>query len=360
MAELIWQGKANIHRYPAGGKQIVSVNTEYAQRQFLIQKRYEPEGTTTESPLSPDHWYNRLIWGDKKDTLPALLHEYRDTINLIYIDPPFMTGRTFNSGTQIAYSDTWNNDIDTYLQWLYETLYLLHQLLAPTGSLYIHLDWRASHYARLILDEIFGTSPHADGAGFKNEIIWHYQSGGRAQKFYARKHDTLLLYSKSAHYCFHGERVGERRGAHKRNHMRREVEADGQVIWTIRSGSKRYTYNEDSLITPSDVWSDISHLHQRDPERTGYATQKPEALLERVLLASSEEDDIVLDCFCGSGVTPVVAERLGRRWIACDKSELAIATTQKRLLTMEPQRPFVTQYLTATETLPETSTPSAT
>lgn len=360
MAELIWKGKAHGHRSSIEGERTAASDPAHTPYQFRVQERYEPEQATVEYPLAPDHWCNRLIWGDKKDILPALLHDYRETINLIYIDPPFMTGRTFNSGTQVAYSDTWNNDIDTYLQWLYETLYLLHQLLAPTGSLYIHLDWRASHYARVILDEIFGSSPQADGPGFKNEIIWHYQSGGRTQKFYARKHDTLLLYSKSAHYCFHGERVSERRGAQKRNHMRKEVAPDGRITWTIRSGNKRYTYNEDSLMTPSDVWSDISHLHQRDPERTTYATQKPEALLERVLLASSEEHDIVLDCFCGSGVTPVVAERLGRRWIACDKSELAIATAQKRLLTMKLQRPFITQHLIETETLSETSTPFTT
>jgi site-specific DNA-methyltransferase (adenine-specific)/adenine-specific DNA-methyltransferase len=222
---------------------------------------------------------------------------------------------------------------------------LLYQLLASDGSLYVHLDWRAAHYARLILDEIFGVSFHTNGPGFKNEIIWHYQSGGRPQKHYARKHDTLLLYTKSAHYCFHAERVGERRGTRRRNHMRKERGADGRISWTIRSAGRVYTYSEETLMTPSDVWTDIHHLHQRDPERTGYATQKPEALLERILLASSEEHDLVLDCFCGSGVTPAVAEQLGRRWIACDSSELAITTTRERLLAQERTRPFVVQRI---------------
>jgi site-specific DNA-methyltransferase (adenine-specific)/adenine-specific DNA-methyltransferase len=122
--------------------------------------------------------------------------------------------------------------------------------------------------------------------------------------------------------------------------MRKEVGQDGKITWSIRSAGRIYTYNEDTVMALSDVWSDISHLHQRDPERTGYATQKPEALLERIVLASSEENDLVLDCFCGSGVTPVVAERMGRRWIASDKSELAITTTSQRLQTAGLQRPF--------------------
>jgi len=285
-----------------------------------------------------------LIAGNKSSVLPALLADFAGTINLIYIDPPFMTGRSFTSGSQLgaqlSYRDIWGNDLDSYLQWLYETFTQLYGLLAPTGSMYVHLDWRASHYARMLLNEIFGSSLQGNGAGFKNEIIWHYQSGGRALKHYARKHDTILLYTKSERYCFHGERIGERRGSQKRNHMRKAVGSDGRISWTIRSGGRVYSYDEDSLMSPTDVWSDIHHLHQRDPERTGYATQKPEALLRRIMLASSEEDDLVLDCCCGSGVTPVVAEQLGRRWIAGDQSELAIATTRARLLAMDRQRPF--------------------
>src|SRR6266851_7057875 len=254
-----------------------------------------------------------------------------------------MTGRDFKNGEQLAFSDKWGNDLDTYLQWLYETFMLLKLLLTSNGSLYVHLDWRVTHYARVILDEVFGFNSGADGPGFKNEIIWHYHSGGRSQKRYASKHDTILFYSKSAQYCFHGERIGERRGQHKRNHMRKQVAADGRVTWSIRSGGRLYTYDEDTIMTPSDVWNDISHLHQRDPERNGYATQKPAALLERIILASSDENDLVLDCFCGSGVTPAVAELLGRRWLACDQSVLAIQLTRERLLMHKQLRPFVVQ-----------------
>jgi site-specific DNA-methyltransferase (adenine-specific) len=332
MAELIWRGKHD-------SQQLVSKHCFHTTEVFDGQAHTDQVNT---KPPPVEGWYNRLILGDKRDVLPALLHEFADGIKLIYIDPPFMTGRDFTS-----YSDRWNNDLDVYLQWLYETFILLRQLLASDGSLYVHLDWRAAHYARVILDEVFGYATSVEDAGFKNEIIWHYQSGGRSRRSYARKHDTLLLYTKSAEYCFHGERIGERRGARRRNHMRKQVGDDGRVRWTIRSAGKLYSYDEDKVMTPSDVWSDISHLQQKDPERNGYATQKPAALLERIILASSEENDLVLDCFCGSGVTPVVAEQFSRRWIACDRNSEAIRLTRERLLGREQLRPFVVQTVTS-------------
>jgi site-specific DNA-methyltransferase (adenine-specific)/adenine-specific DNA-methyltransferase len=128
--------------------------------------------------------------------------------------------------------------------------------------------------------------------------------------------------------------------------MRKEIGPDGRIAWTIRTAGRIYTYDEDKLMSLPDVWNDISHLHQKDPERTGYATQKPEALLKRIILASSENDDLILDCFCGSGVTPVVAEQLGRRWIACDKSEMAITMSCERLLLRQRRHPFVLQEVT--------------
>jgi len=340
MAELTWKGKRN------SNDSAIRLATDKHLRTIEYIHRASESGAA-EAEQSPVDWYNRLILGERREVLAALLAEFAGQIDLAYIDPPFMTGRDFMSasGAQLAYSDKWNNNLDSYLLWLYETFALLHHLLAETGSLYVHLDWRAVHYAKVMLDEVFGFSPDGAGPGFKSEIIWHYQSGGRAQRWYARKHDTILFYTKSAHYCFHPERIGERRGTQKRNHMRKVQEAGGRVTWTIRSAGRLYTYDEDSLMTPADVWHDISHLHQKDPERNGYATQKPEALLQRILLASSEGDDLVLDCFCGSGVAPVVAEQLGRRWIAADMSPLAIQLTRERLLAGEQLRPFAVQLL---------------
>ena len=343
MAELMWKGK---HK-----RNLDELSDQAAHKQ-LSTLRSHGQIYPQANNFSSDKWRNRLIRGDRSDVLPLLLREFGGIVNLITIDPPFMTERDFMGigagNSQLAYSDKWGHNIDAYLQWLYDTLALLHALLADNGSLYIHLDWRAIHYAKVILDEVFAHRTKADGAGFKSEIIWSYQSGGRARHGYARKHDTILLYTKSAAYCFHGERISERRGSLRRNHMRKQVRTDGHVTWTIRSGERVYTYDEDALMTPGDVWSDISHLHQKDPERNGYATQKPEALLERIILTSSEENDLVLDCFCGSGVTPAVAERLGRRWIACDQSRMAIQLTEERLLAGEQVRPFVMQEVQET------------
>lgn len=328
MAELIWRNKRPISELLHNWDAVPPLHTS----------NHYPSQT-----ISPSTWSNRLILAERSTALQALLPEFRSSIDLIYIDPPFMTGRTFTAGDQIAYHDNWNNDLDFYLQWLYETLALLYTLLAPNGSMYVHLDWRATHHARLLLDEIFASNPAKNSGGFKNEIIWHYQSGGRTNKYYSRKHDTILLYTKSTCYCFHAERVATGRGPQRRNHMRKQVDSTGKVAWTIRSAGRLYTYHEDSPMLLCDVWDDISHLHQRDPERTGYATQKPASLLERIVLASSEEGNIVLDCFCGSGVTPIVAEQLGRRWIACDNSEVAISATLQRLLSLPHQQAFVFQ-----------------
>jgi adenine-specific DNA-methyltransferase len=341
MVELVWKGKRTLETVS-----LISPKTPIQHLYtFESYPAHSTEILTNSPPNSTPTWHNRLILGDKSHILPALLHEFTGQINLIYIDPPFMTGRAFKNGLQLAYSDKWNNNLDSYLQWLYETFLLLKLLLSPTGSLYVHLDWRVIHFAKVILDEVFGSNSRTGGPGFKNEIIWHYQSGGRSQKRYARKHDTILFYTNSDHYCFHGERVGERRGTKKRNHMKKWVDTDGRTHWSILSAGRLYTYGEDSHLTPADVWCDISHLHQTDPERNGYATQKPTALLERIILASSEENDLVLDCFCGSGVTPAVAELLDRRWIACDQSELALMLTRDRLLAFNQVRPFVMQRL---------------
>ena len=341
MAELIWKGKHS-------REQETYINSAIATQHLSTYESFEgqPADKLSKPPLdSTQRWRNRLILGDKSAILPALLPEFTGQINLIYIDPPFMTGRDFKYGEQLAFSDKWYNDLDTYLQWLYETFILLKLLLTSDGCLYVHLDWRVTHYARVILDEVFGLNSRADGPGFINEIIWHYQSGGRSQKRYASKHDTILFYSNSAQYRFHGERIGERRGTKKRNHMKKLVDTEGHSHWTIHSAGRLYSYGEDTRMTPTDVWSDISHLHQKDPERSGYATQKPAALLERIILASSDENDLVLDCFCGSGVTPAVAEQLGRRWIACDESKLALKLTRERILTLDRVHPFVMQRL---------------
>ncbi len=270
--------------------------------------------------------------GRVEESEEKLLSLYRGKVRLIYIDPPFRTGESFSmkigSGRSAAkitlYEDTLSSD--EYLTWMRRVLTLCHELLDEKGSIYVHIDYRMSAKTRLLLDEIF------DEANFMNEIVWPYKTGGRSKRYFPRKHDTILFYRKSKRVYFNIAAVGVPRGAERRNHMKRFIDEDGRIGYSIRSNGKVYKYYEDSLIFPSDVWSDIEHLQQKDRERNGYATQKPEALLKRIILASSEEGDLVMDLFSGSGTTAAVAVKLGRRFAALDSSPVAAYLLRKRLL----------------------------
>ena len=259
--------------------------------------------------------------------LPKLISEYGGKVQLIYLDPPFGTGDTFQRKEDTSIP-LFRDDMPEaeYLKWMRTILTGCHALLSPSGSLYLHVDWRMSAKLRLMLDDIFGQE------NFMDEIIWGYKSGGRATRFFPRKHDTILFYRKSRKVYFNIAAVGQPRGPERRNHMKQFVDQDGRVGYSIRTRGKLYTYYEDDLIYPSDVWTDIEHLQQKDRERTGYATQKPEALLERIILASSKEGDLVCDLFSGSGTTAAVAAKTGRRFLAVDASPLALITLRKRLL----------------------------
>ena len=175
------------------------------------------------------------------------------------------------------------------------------------------------------MDEIFGES------NFLNEIIWSYQTGGRARRFFSRKHDVILFYRKGRKYYFNLEGVPVSRLDTRRNHMKRHVDADGRVYRSIKSGGKIYTYYDDEPAFPGDVWDDVSHLQQKDPQRTGYDTQKPLRLLERVILSSSRPGDLVCDLFSGSGTTLEAAWLNGRRCVAVDMSGHALETTRRRM-----------------------------
>ncbi len=272
-----------------------------------------------------------LVRSEKQ--LPQLIKTYGGKVQLIYLDPPFGTGDAFqgkgekDDGAKVP---LFRDDMPAaeYLKWMRSILTGCHALLSPTGSLYLHIDWRMSAKLRLMLDDIFGQD------NFMDEIIWSYKSGGRATRFFPRKHDTILFYRKRRRVYFNIAAVGTPRGPEPRNHMRRFVDQNGRVGFSIRSQGKMYTYYEDDLIYPTDVWTDIEHLQQKDRERLGYATQKPEALLERIILASSKPGDLVCDLFSGSGTTAAVAVKNGRRFLAVDASPLALITLRKRLLSV--------------------------
>lgn len=274
----------------------------------------------------------RFVLSRIQDAARLLREGYAQQAQLIYLDPPFGTGASFYAKIPAAqapvqapaYTDRMAQE--AYLAMLEEALGLCYDLLAPTGAVYVHIDHRMSAYVRLLMDEIFGAE------NFVNEIIWAYRSGGRATRYFSRKHDNILFYRKSRKMYFDIQAVGTPRGAQRRNHMKRLVDEQGRVAYSIRSGGREYIYREDALVYPGDVWEDIGHLHQRDPERTGYSTQKPQALLERIIKASSRPGDLVMDLFCGSGTTAAAAFALGRRWVMVDASPVAMLVLRKRLL----------------------------
>ncbi len=269
---------------------------------------------------------NRLVYGDNLAVMSALLPEYEGSINLIYADPPFFTNRSYPARVgrgedsrrpqewRLAegYPDAWQ-DLNAYLDMLYPRLHLMHRLLAPDGTLYLHLDWHANAYARVLLDEIFGPDR------LINEIIWAYHGPSPIRSAFNRKHDTILAYSKGKDYTFNVDDVRQ--------------PYDQNTVKTFQSSPKAGFGKVPDLErgkVPEDWWyfPVVARLHN---ERTGYPTQKPEALLERIIRASSNPGDLVADFFCGSGTTPLVAARLERRFIASDIAWRAVHTTRTRL-----------------------------
>jgi DNA modification methylase len=265
----------------------------------------------------PDLPANRLIWGDNLHVMRQLPSE---SIDLIYIDPPFFSGRQYNIifGDQNevrSFTDIWEGGMPGYLIWLNARLYEMKRLLKKTGSIYVHCDWHASHYIKVEMDKIFGYE------NFLNEIIWHYSAGAVGKKHFGRKHDTILRYGKTKDTAFYPDNI-------------RVPYADSTLQRLMYSGAREK--NIEKVLqrggkVPTDVW-EIGIVQGNSVERIGYPTQKPEALVERIIKASTQEGDVVADFFCGGGTTPAVAQRLGRQWIACDQSRVAVAVTADRLI----------------------------
>lgn len=302
-----------------------------------------------------------LFHGDNKEVLAHLLaNGFRGKVKLIYIDPPFdsgadyvrkvslrgpkgtakIDGESYTLGEQIQYTDIWAND--NYLQFMYERLLVARELLTLNGSIFLHCDYRKVHHLRMILDEIFGEE------GFINEIIWLAEGGGSSGARFGRKHQTLLYYSRALNDCdrvfnadavrvpYKTANVGPQTYHFETNAKQRPGFKDGYT-WVPNEAGKLSTdawldcFLAEGEGVPLDVWYDVKGLYGPSGQIEGYPTQKPEALLERVLQACSNKNDIVLDCFIGSGTTAAVAQELGRRWIGCDINKGAIQTTAKRL-----------------------------
>lgn len=316
--ELIWKGK-----YDADGQVAHSLIPDPP---LELVKR---ESFNSSELLDSDTFRSMLLHGDNKLVISSLLSEFKGAIDLIYIDPPFDVGMRFDMNISLgdesderdanpvnlttpAYDDRWGSGIDSYLQSLVERLTLMHKLLADSGSIYVHCDWRANSYIRLIMDSIFGTE------NFLNEIVWLYGLGGSSNRYWSRKHDSILFYSKTVngHY-FNPEMVPT---TSRRMKGKNKKCPD---YWEIPSTDGT-----------SDYW-DIPSINNQALERTGYSTQKPEQLLERIIAASSRKGNLIADFYCGSGTAGAVAEKLGRRWIMSDSGKMAIHTARKRMINIQ-------------------------
>jgi len=387
--ELVWPGKQ---------KEVERIELPFQIIETINLPRGYYHGTAQEGLFKTDsdkNWKNRLIWGDNLLIMGSLLKEFAGKINLIYIDPPFATGDDFsftvNIGDQAeitkepsalevkAYRDTWGKGMQSYLQMMYDRFVLMKELLTDDGSIYVHLDWHVGHYVKMIMDEIFGKN------SFRSEIVWKKTNSPKGQSVgFGNQYDSIFFYSKGNKYIFNRvlksytkeqlagyskddndgrgpyQTVALIAGGSQRSPNRKTFDFRGikeQWLYSIDNLEKFWSEgriyktpsgyrlklflseSEGSLV--SDMWfdSEVSPI-----QRSEYPTQKPEALLERIIKASSNKNDFVADFFCGSGTTGIVAEKLERRWIMSDLSRFAIHTARKRLLDMSA-KPFVVQNL---------------
>lgn len=299
-----------------------------------------------------DGWMNKIFWGDNLQVMSHLLKEFRGRIDLVYIDPPFDSKAEYKKTIELRgqsvtndrtafeekqYMDIWTND--EYLQFMYERLILIRELLSDTGSIYLHCDWHKNHHLRCIMDEIFGPGH------FLNEIIWCYKERETSKRNYNRKHDNIFYYAKNikSKYPFNYAAITESYSAvtiekfkfvdgNKRKYRLRGKDGTSDPAVEDENTYRQYL-DEATGPLPRD-WFELPFVNQAANERLPYPTQKPEKLLERIIGASSNPGDIVFDCFMGSGTTQAVAMKLGRRFIGADINLGAIQTTTKRLITL--------------------------
>lgn len=295
-----------------------------SQRQKrLLLRQYE----TAEQVGEPDS-NNRLVLGDNQEYMRYLLHEEKlaGQLALIYVDPPFYSKTNYDATIclksqrigkipemkQCAYHDTWEAGLEEYLRMLTPRFFLMRELLSRQGSLWVHLDWHVVHYVKLILDEIFGVN------NLINEVIWNYKSGGTSRRSFSRKHDTLLFYAKKQTYFFQAPK--------EKSYNRRLQPYCFKGVEEYEDDRGWYT-----LVNQKDVWQ-MDMVGRTAAERTGYATQKPEALLGRIIDCCTREGDLCADFFGGSGSFAAAAEKRNRFWISCDVGELALSKARKRLI----------------------------
>lgn len=333
--ELVWEGKydewGNRRTVDAAGLAMPMQRIETIDQPRSEAIASGKHALFEKNKTRVDDFRNMLIWGDNKLVMASLLKDFKGKIDLIYIDPPFDVGADFSmrleigdEGEQVskdqsalemvAYNDMWGRGVSSYLQTMAERLSLMKDLLSERGSIYVHCDWRVNMYLRSILDEVFGVDR------FRNQVEWCYTSPGRNAVRFKPCHDSIFYYSKSESPIW-------------TNPQQALAEATLQVkSLQFRGQEKAWTRTRETKDMVD--WWEIT-FHTGSGERIGYPTQKPEALLERILTASTEPNSLVADFFCGSGTTGAVAEKLGRRWIMADLGRFAVHTTRKRLIDVQ-------------------------
>jgi len=345
--ELVWEGKYDEYgnrrpiRLPTSPLPLQRIETidEPRDRSHAQRLPFEP------GRAHRDDFRNLLIWGDNKLAMASLLEQFRGKVGLIYIDPPFDVGADFTMDVQlgdegdevrkeqsileaVAYRDTWGKNTDSYLHMMYERLTLMRDLLAESGSIYVHCDWHVGSYLRLLLDQIFGEQC------FLNELVWYYYNKMHdiRKPIFPRAHDSILLYCKNRAAERPFTQLKEKREKPTRQLVRGKV--NGRMV-NVRDEEGRVLYRETDERTIDDVWR-IPMLQPADTtQNTGFVTQKNELVLRRSIESSTHEGDLVADFFCGSGTTLAVAEKLGRRWIGVDLGRYPIHTTRKRLIQVQ-------------------------
>ena len=374
--ELVWEGKYDEYgnrrpvSLPATPLPLQRIETidEPRDREKAVQLGlFDEEAFRLKAHC--DDFRNMLIWGDNKLAMVALLEQFRGKVDLIYIDPPFDVGADFTMQVQIgdegeavlkeqsileavAYRDTWGRGTDSYLHMMYERLVLMRDLLTERGSIYVHCDSRMLHYLKCVCDDVFGSQ------NFVCEITWKRMQSSRKARAnkWLSVDDVLLLYRTpdgyfEPQYVPYSEKYKERFkhrdergwyfwdniGTYSEERLRK-LEAEGRIRYPKNPNAKPRVKNylhEGKGVLVDNIWTDISPVNSQAMEDTGYDTQKPEPLLERIIKASSQEGSLIADIFCGSGTTLAVAEKLGRRWIGVDLGRYAIHTTRKRLIQVQ-------------------------
>jgi adenine-specific DNA-methyltransferase len=374
-AELVWNGKSS---------EVCNIVLPFQVIEQVDEPRAEkPTDSTLQMNMFDERgrqlkgWTNKLIWGENKLVLSSLKNgplreeiEKQGGIKLIYIDPPFDVGADFSMDIEIgsetftktpnileelAYRDTWGKGADSFIAMIYERLVLLRDLMADDGSIYVHCDWRLNSYIRCVLQEVFGES------NYRDEIVWRRATGASNTKGtqFPRDADHILYFSKGKKTTYkrqfseYSENTivnyryddNDGKGAYRLRDCRdysqesiKAFEAEGRVVRGAGGALNLKQYLSDKPgVTVGVVWTDIKDISGHNDESVQYPTQKPEAFIERILLASSNENDLIADFFCGSGTTAAVAEKLGRKWIVADLGKFAIHATRKRMIGVQRQ-----------------------